>query len=81
MIAVIDPAAVPALRVAGAFFLIINLLAGAYFWRHRRRLFGPDSTVTGDRPAIRQLQAIVLSIPWLFLTFRLLSVWVGLWIN
>ena len=81
MIAVIDPAAVPALRVAGAFFLIINLLAGAWAWRHRRQLFGPDSTVTGDRPAIRQLQAIVLSIPWLFLTFRLLSVWVGLWID
>jgi len=81
MIAVIDPAAVPALRVAGAFFLIINLLAGAYLWRHRRRLFGPDSTAEGDRPAIRRLQAIVLSIPWLFLTFRLLSVWVGLWID
>jgi hypothetical protein len=81
MIAVIDPAAVPALRVAGAFFLIINLLAGAWAWRHRRQLFGPDSTAEGDRPAIRQLQAIVLSIPWLFVTFRLLSVWVGLWID
>ena len=51
MIAVIDPAAVPALQVAGAFFLIINVLAGAWAWHHRRQLFGPDSTAEGDRPA------------------------------
>jgi hypothetical protein len=30
MIALINPAAVPALRVAGALFLVINLLAGAW---------------------------------------------------
>jgi hypothetical protein len=81
MMALINPAAVPALRVAGALFLVINLLAGAWAWHHRRQLFGPDSTAEGDRPASRQLQAIVLGIPWLFLTFRLLSEWVELWID
>ena len=81
MIAVIDPAAVSTLRVAGALFLIINLLAGVWLWRHRRQLFGPDRTAPGDRPATRYLQAIVLGIPWLFMTFRLLSEWVGLWIE
>jgi len=81
MIALINPAAVPALRVAGALFLVINLLAGAWAWRHRRQLFGPDSTAEGDRPAVRQLQVIVLGIPWLFLTFRLLCLWVGTWID
>ena len=80
MIASINPDALPALRIAGGMFLIINLLAGSWAWRHRRQLFGPDSTVAGDRPAIRQLQAIVLGIPWLFLTFRLLFIWVELWI-
>jgi hypothetical protein len=79
-LAAIVPSALPALRVTGALFLIVNLLAGAWAWRHRRQLFGPDSAVTGDRPAIRQLQAIVLGIPWLFLTFRLLFIWVELWI-
>ena len=79
-LAAIVPSALPALRVAGALFLIVNLLAGAWAWRHRRQLFGPDSTVAGDRLAIRQLQAIVLAIPWLFLTFRLLFIWVELWI-
>jgi len=81
MIAVIDPAAIPALRIAGALFLIINLLAAVWAWHHRRQLFGPDSTATGDQSATRQLQALALSIPWLFLTFRLLSVWLGLWID
>ena len=75
----IVPAALPALRVAGALFLIVNLLAGAWAWRHRRRLFGPDSTVDGDRPAVRYLQAIVLGVPWLFLTFRLVYEWVAVW--
>ena len=78
-LAAIVPSALPPLLVAGALFLIVNLLGGAYIWRHRRQLFGPDSTVADDRPAIRQLQAIVLGIPWLFLTFRLLFIWVELW--
>ena len=80
-LAVIVPSAIPALQVAGALFLIINLLAGAWAWRHRRQLFGPDSTVTGDRAAVRYLQVIVLSIPWLFLTFRLFSMLVDTWIG
>ena len=79
-LAAIVPSALPALRVAGALFLIVNLLAGAWAWRHRRQLFGPDSNVPGDRPAVRYLQAITLGIPWLFLTFRLLFIWVELWI-
>jgi len=79
-LAAIVPSALPALRVAGALFLIINLLAGAWAWHHRRQLFGADLTVDGDRLAVRQLQAIVLGIPWLFLTFRLLYEWVELWI-
>jgi len=79
-LAAIVPSALPALRVAGALFLIINLLAGAWAWRHRRQLFAPDLTVDGDRLAVRQLQVLVLGIPWLFLTFRLLYEWVELWI-
>ena len=79
MMAVINPAALPALRIAGALFLVINLLAGAWLIRHRRQLFGPDPTVAGDRPAVRQLQAVVLGVPWLFITFRLACVWVKSW--
>jgi hypothetical protein len=81
LIAVINPTALPALRIAGALFIAINLLAGAWLWRHRRQLFGPDSNVPGDRPAVRYLQAVVLGIPWLFITFRLLSCWLATWSN
>ena len=81
MIALIDPAARPALAMAGIFFLIINLLAGAYIVRHRRRLFGPDARIDGDRNATRYLQVVVITIPWLFLTGRLAVELVGLWIN
>jgi hypothetical protein len=80
-LAAIVPSALPALRVAGALFLIVNLLGGAYIWRHRQQLFGPDLTVADDRVAVRQLQAMVLGIPWLLLTFRLLLEWVELWID
>lgn len=79
ILATINPSALPALRIAGLLFLIINVLAGAWVWRHRRQLFGLDSNVDGDRPATRQLQAVVLGIPWLFLTFRLLFIWVETW--
>ena len=81
IIALINPAALPALRIAGALFLVINLLGGAWLIRHRRQLFGPDPTVAGDRPAVRQLQAVVLGVPWLFITFRLAYVWVKTWVN
>lgn len=81
MLATLNPSGFPVLRVAGALFLIVNFLAAAWIWRHRRQLFGPDSTAMGDRPATRCLQAVALGVPWLFLTFRLLYVWVATWIE
>jgi hypothetical protein len=35
MLALINPEALPALRIAGTFFLIINLLGGVYIFRNR----------------------------------------------
>lgn len=81
IMALIDSAARPALTVAGALFLIINLLAGAYILRHWPRLFGRDPRVDGDRDATRYLQVVVITIPWLFLTGRLAVELVGLWTN
>ena len=79
MIALIDPAALPALRTAATFFLIINLLAGVYVIRNWRRLFGPDSRVDGDKVATRYLQVVVITIPLLVLTFRLAIELIGFW--
>ena len=79
MIALVDPVAVPPLTIAGIFFVIVYLLAGAYVWRYRRGLFGPDEGVDGDRKAARYLQVVVICIPLLFLMGRVLVELVGLW--
>lgn len=81
MLALIDPAALPALRIAGTFFLIINLLALAYIFRNRRRFFGQDPNVTNDIPAVRKLRVEVIMIPWLFLTTLLVIVLINLWLQ
>ena len=81
MIAYINPAALPALTIAGIFFLILYVLAGVYVWRHRRQWFGPDASVDGDRKATRYLAIIVICIPLLFLAGRVLIELVGLWIK
>jgi len=81
MIALINPAAVPALRIAGGMFLIINLLAGAYIVRHWRRLFGRDPEVDQDIAAVRHIRVEVVLIPWLSITTILVVEWLGLWTN
>jgi hypothetical protein len=78
LIALINPTALPVLRTAGALFIGVNLLAGAWVWHRRQQLFGRDSNAPGDRPAVRYLQVIVLGIPWLFITFRLVYLWAAL---
>ena len=65
LIGLINPAALPALRIAGGVFLIINLLAGAYLIRHGRRLFGRDPEVEQDIEAVRHLRVEVVVIPWM----------------
>jgi len=79
MIALIDPAARPALTIAAIFFLIVNLLAGVYVIRNWRRFFGPDPRIDGDKQATRYLQVLVITIPLLILTFRLAIELIEFW--
>jgi hypothetical protein len=81
MIATVNPAAVPALTVGGILFVIIYLLAGVYVWRYRRQFFGPDDRIDGDKKATRYLQIVVICIPLLVLSGRVLFELIGLWIN
>ncbi len=81
MIALINPAAVPALRIVGGLFLIIYLLAGAYIVRQWRWLFGRDPEVEQDTEAVRHIRVEVILIPWLALTTVLIVEWLGLWTN
>ena len=81
LIGLINPAALPTLRIAGGVFLIINLLAGAYIVRHWRRLFGRDLEVTQDTEAVRHLRVEVVLIPWIAMTTVLVLEWLRLWTN
>lgn len=81
LIALINPTALPALRIAGGMVLIIYLLAGAYLFRRRRQLFGRDPQVEQDIEAARHTRVAVVLIPWLGVTTVLFVEWLGLWSN
>ena len=79
MLALINPEALPALRIAGTFFLIVNILAFIYIFRNRHRFFGQDANVTDDIPAVRKLRVEVVLIPWSVLTTLLVILLIYLW--
>ena len=79
MFALINPAALPALRIAATLFFIIYLLFGAYIFRNRHRFFDQDSNVDNDIPAVRKLRMEVVMVPWLVLTTLLVVLLINLW--
>ena len=48
MLARIDPAVLPALRIAETFFFLIYLGIGAYLFRNRRRFFDRDPNESAE---------------------------------
>jgi hypothetical protein len=80
MLALINPAALPALRIAATFFFIIYLLFGAYIFRNRRRFFDRDPNVDNDIPAVRHVRVEVVLIPWLVITTLILILLIRFWI-
>jgi hypothetical protein len=81
MLAEINLVALPALRIAATFFLIVNILAGTYFFRNRHRFFDRDPSVDDDIPAVRKLRVEVVMVPWLILTSLLVILLIYLWID
>jgi ATP/ADP translocase len=79
MLALINPAALPALRIAATFFFIIYLLFGAYIYRNRHRFFDRDPDVDNDISAVRKMRIEVVTIPWLVLTTLLLILLIYFW--
>jgi hypothetical protein len=80
MLALINPAALPALRIAATFFFIIYLLFGAYIFRNRHRFFGRDPNVDNDVPAVRHVRVEVVMIPWFALTTLILILLISFWL-
>jgi hypothetical protein len=79
MLALINPSVLPALRTAATFFVIINLIGGAYIFRNRHRFFDGDPNVDNDIPAVRRLRIEVLMLSWLGLTTLLVILLINLW--
>jgi len=80
MLAAINPVALPALRIAATFFLIVNIVGGTYIFRNRQRFFDRDPNVDGDIPAMRKLRVEVVMLPWLTLTTLLFILLIYLWV-
>jgi hypothetical protein len=81
LVALINPTALPALRIAGGMVLVIYLLAGAYLFRRRRQLFSRGQQIEHDTEAVRHTRVAVVLIPWLGVTTILFIEWLGLWTN
>jgi hypothetical protein len=80
MLAQINSAALPALRIAATFFFLIYLAGGAYIFRNRHRFFDRDPNVDNDIPAVRKVRIEVVTIPYLFLTTLILVLLISLWL-
>ena len=80
MLAAINQVALPALRIAATFFLIVNIVGGTYIFRNRHRFFDRNPNVDDDIPAMRKLRVEVVMLPWLTLTALLFILLIYLWI-
>lgn len=80
MLALINPAALPALRIAATFFFLLYLAAGAYFFRNRHRFFDRDPNVQNDIPATRHVRVELVLIPWSAITTLILILLITLWL-
>ena len=80
MLALINPAALPALRIAATFFFLLYPAGGAYVFRNRHRFFDRDPNVDNDIPAVRHVRVEVVLIPWLGLTTLLVILLISLWL-
>ena len=80
MLALINPAVLPALRIAATFFFLVYLAGGAYIFRNRHRFFDRDPNVDGDIPAVRHIRVEVVLIPWLVITTLILILLISFWL-
>ena len=80
MLALINPAALPALRIAATFFFLIYLAGGTYIFRNRHRFFDRDPNVDNDVPAARHVRVEVILIPWLVITTLILILLISFWL-
>jgi len=79
IIAVIEQAGVPALRVAFTVAVIIFLFAGVFIWRRRHQFFDRDPNVENDIPVVRHNREEEILFVWGGLTLVLLGILYQVW--
>jgi hypothetical protein len=79
MIAVIQQAGVPALRIAFTVAVIIFLFAGVPIFRRRHQFFDRDSNVENDVPVVRHNREEEILFVWSGLTLVLIAIFYQVW--
>jgi cbb3-type cytochrome oxidase subunit 3 len=79
MIAVIEQAGVPGLRVAFTIAVIIFLLAGVFIFRRRHEFFDRDPNIPNDAPVVRHNRLEEILFIWGALTLVLISILYQVW--
>jgi hypothetical protein len=79
VIAVIQQAGVPALRIAFTLAVIIFLFAGVVIFRRRHQFFDRDPNVENDVPVVRHNREEEILFVWSGLTLVLLCILYQVW--
>jgi hypothetical protein len=79
LMAAIEQAGIPALRVAFTVGVIIFLFAGVFIWRRRHQFFDRDPNVENDVPVVRHNREEVIAFVWGGLTLVLLFILYQVW--
>jgi hypothetical protein len=79
VIAVIEQAGVPALRIAFTIAVIIFLFGGYLIFRRRHQFFDRDPNVENDVPVVRHNRLEEILIVWGGLTLVLISILYQVW--
>ncbi len=79
VMAVIEQAGVPALRIAFTVAVIIFLSVGIIIFRRRHQLFDRDPSVESDGPVVRHNREEAILFAWGGLTLVLLSILYQVW--
>jgi hypothetical protein len=79
MIAAIEQAGVPALRVVFTGAVILFLFAGAFIWHKRHQFFDRDPDVENDVPVVRHNREEIILTVWGGLTTVLIFILIQVW--
>jgi hypothetical protein len=74
VVAVIEQAGVPPLRVGFTLAVIVFLLAGVLIWRRRHQFFDRDPHIANDVPVVRHNREEEILVVWGGLTLVLLGI-------